>query len=220
MCQEGQHGCEGTQSSSEEDEEGKFLLWVNWDFMESWGENKKGTIRTQVRSTLGSLAPLDQWDGQDPGHPPAHTCLCYLYYLAASTKSKFSCSTSGRDTIGLAWGCHTFMCTIVFLSQKQIQNSKTQSKLQYTFLIGIPKSSMCTCVHVVLSYFYFTVVLNHYSKAIWVYLVFSWQSKDISDGCYPNRHSLKTSHIVLFNLQGRGSNFLGLSDTTVGNSWQ
>lgn len=29
MCQEGQHGCEGAQSSSEEDEEGKFLLWVN-----------------------------------------------------------------------------------------------------------------------------------------------------------------------------------------------
>lgn len=173
MCQEGQHGCEGTQSSSEEDEEGKFLLWVNWDFMESWGENQKGTIRTPVKSTLVSLAPLDQWDGQDPGHPPAHTCLCYLYYLAASTKSKFSCSTSGRDTIGLAWGCHTFMCTIVlvFLSQKQIQNSKTQSKLQHTFPIGISKSSVCTCVHAVLSYFYFTVVLNHYSKAIWVNLV-------------------------------------------------
>ena len=29
MCQEGQHGCEGTQSSSKENKEGKLLFWVN-----------------------------------------------------------------------------------------------------------------------------------------------------------------------------------------------
>lgn len=29
VCQEGQHGCEGTQSGSEENEEGKLLLRVN-----------------------------------------------------------------------------------------------------------------------------------------------------------------------------------------------
>lgn len=57
MCQESQHGCEGTQSSSEEDEEGELLLGVNWDFMESWG-NQKGAIKTQVDAFLGTLTPL------------------------------------------------------------------------------------------------------------------------------------------------------------------
>lgn len=49
MCQEGQHGCEGAQSSREEDEEGELLLGVNWDFMESWGD-QRGAIRTEVEA--------------------------------------------------------------------------------------------------------------------------------------------------------------------------
>lgn len=33
MCQEGEHGCERTESSSEEDEEGKLFLGINWNLM-------------------------------------------------------------------------------------------------------------------------------------------------------------------------------------------
>lgn len=58
MCQEGQHGCEGTQSSSKENKEGKLLLWVNRDLMESCREDQReyqgwDTMHSQGISVCG-----------------------------------------------------------------------------------------------------------------------------------------------------------------------
>lgn len=61
MCQEGQHGCEGTQSSSKQNKEGKLLLWVNWDFMESCGEDKKEILGLEYNAFSGNFC---MWDGQ------------------------------------------------------------------------------------------------------------------------------------------------------------
>lgn len=84
--------------------------------MESWGENQKGSIRTQLKSTLGSLTLLAnsvlamRWAGYWT-RPSSQLPLLPLL-LTVSPKSKFYCNTSGRDTTGLSWGCHTFMSTI------------------------------------------------------------------------------------------------------------
>lgn len=59
MCQEGQHGCEGTQSSSKENKEGKLLFGVNWDFMESCGEEQKGVLELQWNARSGNFS---RWD--------------------------------------------------------------------------------------------------------------------------------------------------------------
>lgn len=106
VCQEGQHGCEGTQSSSEENEEGKLLLWVNWDFMESCGEDADGNMSDAVKCVLGEFLyvglgfqscgrSLLEMRGAGHLNEPGPISVPACGLLSASPKSTFNleCST-------------------------------------------------------------------------------------------------------------------------------